>query len=73
MKSHPARACDDAESKQHFKHGKWRTVAGVLTNSNGDYRAGGLGASGKYRTVAKETTLSSGDLCLRDISLIAKK
>jgi subtilisin-like proprotein convertase family protein len=58
---------------QHLKNGKWRTVAGVLTKTDGSYKAGGLDEPGKYRTVAKKTTLPSGDVCLKDISPIDKK
>jgi subtilisin-like proprotein convertase family protein len=58
---------------QHLEHGKWKTVAGVLTKADGSYKAVGLGDPGKYRTVAKKTTLSSGDVCLKDISPIDKK
>jgi subtilisin-like proprotein convertase family protein len=58
---------------QHLEKGKWKTVAGVLTKANGSYKAGGLDDKGKYRAVVKKVTLSSGDVCLRDISPIAKK
>ena len=58
---------------QHLEKGKWKTVSGVLTKSDGSYKAGGLGDKGKYRTLAKKTTLSSGDVCLKDVSPIAKK
>lgn len=53
---------------QHREHGKWRTVAGVLTKNDGSYKAVGLDDPGKYRTVAKKTKLGSGDVCLKDIS-----
>lgn len=58
---------------QHLEHGKWKTVAGVLTKADGSYKAVGLDDRGKYRTVAKKTKLSSGDVCLKDISPIDKK
>ena len=58
---------------QHLKHGKWKTVAGVLTKADGSYKAVGLTDKGKYRTVAKKTKLPSGDVCLKDISPIDKK
>lgn len=58
---------------QHLEHGKWKTVAGVLTKADGSYKAVGLDDPGKYRTLAKKTTLSSGDVCLKDISPIDKK
>jgi subtilisin-like proprotein convertase family protein len=58
---------------QHLQHGKWKTVAGVLTHANGSYHATGLLDPGKYRAVAKKTTLSSGDVCLKNVSPVAKK
>ena len=58
---------------QHLIKGKWKTVAGVLTNADGSYKAVGLDDPGKYRTVAKKTTLSSGDVCVKDISPVDKK
>ena len=57
---------------QHLKHGRWKWVTGVRTNAGGAYWAVGLVARGKYRTVAKKTTLSSGDVCLKDISRVAR-
>lgn len=58
---------------QHLKKGKWKIVAGVLTKSDGSYKAVGLTEKGKYRAVAKKTTLASGDICLKDISPVVKK
>jgi hypothetical protein len=58
---------------QHLKKGKWKTVAGVLTKSDGSYKAVGLTLKGKYRAVAKKTTLPSGDVCVKDISPVVKK
>ena len=55
---------------QHQVHGTWTTVAGVLTKSDGSYKAIGLHHRGKYRTVAKKTKLGSGDVCLKDVSPI---
>ncbi|MGZ5300844.1 MAG: IPT/TIG domain-containing protein [Actinomycetota bacterium] len=58
---------------QHLKKGKWKTVASVLTKSDGSYKAVGLTLKGKYRAVAKKTTLPSGDVCVKDISPVVKK
>lgn len=58
---------------QHLSKGKWKTVAGVLTKSDGSYKAVGLTDKGKYRAVAKKTTLPTGDVCRKDISPVVKK
>jgi hypothetical protein len=68
-------ACDRSVpvKVQHLEHGKWRTVAGVLSRADGSYKAGGLDEKGKYRSIAKKTTLPSGDVCLKDISPVVKE
>lgn len=58
---------------QHLVKGNWKVVAGVLSKADGSYKAIGLTDKGKYRTVAKKTKLPSGDVCLKDISPIAKR
>jgi hypothetical protein len=60
---------------QHFDkgHGKWKTVASVLTKADGGYSARGVEESGRYRAIAKRVKLGSGDMCVKGLSPIAKK
>ena len=57
---------------QHLEHGKWKTVAGVLTKADGSYKAIGLQDQGKYRAVAKHATVGSGNVCSRATSPTVK-
>ncbi len=58
---------------QQRMDGKWRRVGGTLTGPTGRFALAGTDEPGRYRAVAKEVTLPSGDVCLRDVSPIAKK
>ena len=58
---------------QHREDGRWRTIGKTLTNANRGYSVPGTQDPGTYRAVAKKVTIASGDVCLKDVSPIARK
>ena len=52
--------------------GGWQTVAGIFTKADGSYTVRRLDDPGAYRVVAKRTKLRSGDVCLKDVSKVAR-
>ncbi|MGZ8584288.1 MAG: IPT/TIG domain-containing protein [Actinomycetota bacterium] len=47
---------------QRLMNGRWRTVASLTTNASGNFREGGVTASGRYRAVAKRVNIGD-DIC----------